>query len=1672
MSVASVSANSVDDSSVSSKDTESLGFVNPDVEVLSAGTTSGSDNVLGSSEVISYSDLDILIKSTPNGETLELPNDVYYNDTTDSSYATDGIILKKKITIDGKGHTINANGQKVFTLNSDGITLKNIIITKYTNASNIDGIVWNGDNGLIDNVTFSEGYQAIVWYGYYGKIINTKFLNTKKYQPDGGPSLAHILRIAGSHFTICDSSFTNSQTQAISGHYANDCYENITVDRVNFTGMVSNETWANAGIFVGYNEFKITNCRFINCSGKDSACIASYFVPVYVDNCYFETNVQHTTSRGQSSGIILDRAGGSTITNCKFVNNKIYGGGTITSCASTIENCTFINTTQTLSETSDECKFSSGVYFMVGGASLRNCTFTQMNQINIPLLGFYLQANKGSYSLENCTIYNNTFSHIVGQVGTFTGNITSFILDGTRIYNNTIRDVLFDFKYTTSVSYKDNQSLVYDNYNLDGAEVSVFVDDIQPLEIIMTARANSTNFTDVIKTIYKGGTVYLDPGTYNVGTFTIPNPVTLKGSKGTIFNSSTLNVYFTDNVHFENIDFVNSYVPFTDSPYCSFENCTFSNRSNAIMRFYHGYSINLKNVTFYNLSGTFFNEILHMSTWEDITIVDCTGHANAGNFINMKYYNFNITNNRLSGFSLYGTNNIIENITFKDAYSNTFFNVGHIRSKIINLTVVDNVTCGSNYLFNAFREVYNSTFNNINQVLFRQEDAGGVITLHNVTFNNVHTSAVATSDSSVYIDGLNITDSEFDTLNFKGDIIGLNIRDSNFTSGVVLTLTDNVKFSGSSLDNVSGHISVTGRDVVVNGSSFRDCNNLDVNGSVICVVDGDYISFKDCNFTDNNADYGGAIYIDNETARPSFVNCNFTNNIASSAGGAIYIAFIPGSGTIVTIDNFTESTLNQTGASRLNYYRVNGFYGNLTMAATVVYVVNDTSTWVSTVGDCKSWETAGPFSTAYDIAGKDCVFIFVRSGDVFNYTGNTKESLDSGWTFKGNDTTIVNLRFQVTKGGLSAYDITYVGSTHGSVVVIDDVDVLFDDCKFVNNAYTGDFGVVVVNAGGVNFTGCEFINNTLTNDQSSGFGGALYINASNVRVDDCSFTGNQADYGANIYMEDNELEGVFIINCDFRDSVSLVGSGVLVTGTNLEISNNTFENNTGLTSALKVNNVMNCKVLNNTFVDNKATGDGGALHTNFNTLGYVTIDDNNFVGNNATNGGAWYNERAVAGVFSVDGNNFTRNTATSNGGAVYVDATGVSLVNCNFTNNNATQNGGALYLTSNANNSEISECNFINNSANSCGAISANANIQIISSKFINDTSIGGNAGACYFARNATIDNCKFINCVANSTGWVSGGALISWVGSNNNQNYLKIYDTSFENCYLGYSGSGGAVYSNVPLTAVNCSFIDNGNAANGGAIYLNSKGSITNCTFTDNNATNGGAINLGVDADNTNIKDCNFTNNSASSNGGAIYIVGDNVTVTGCNFTKNNATLGGAIYVAGNNVTVTGSEFTDNTATNGSAIYVNTGVNGFTVKSSTFKGNNASEHGTVYIEGVSGLSFGANTFSGNSPSDEPNENYFNLTTTSEYKLSKIYVSDYGTGLGTSSTDAITLDNAWDHMEDTVEIVLVGTTTGNLKNLENQNVTIVGNGHVLNRKSSASDKYMFNLPIISIDIIN
>ena len=97
--------------------------------------------------------------------------------------------------------------------------------------------------------------------------------------------------------------------------------------------------------------------------------------------------------------------------------------------------------------------------------------------------------------------------------------------------------------------------------------------------------------------------------------------------------------------------------------------------------------------------------------------------------------------------------------------------------------------------------------------------------------------------------------------------------------------------------------------------------------------------------------------------------------------------------------------------------------------------------------------------------------------------------------------------------------------------------------------------------------------------------------------------------------------------------------------------------------------------------------------------------------------------------------------------------------------------------------------------------------------------------------------------------------------------------------------GSGGAIWSEVPFTAINCKFTSN-NAYKGGAM---SGGNAINCSFNNNRASsNGGALY------NASAQNSNFTENYARHAGGAIC-VGNAIN---CSFKSNTVdyTYGGAM--------------------------------------------------------------------------------------------------------------------------------------------------------------------------------
>ena len=134
--MSSVSANDLDDSSImalddsndcisfNSLDSNNL-FNDEGVDVvdLDSPATANEPIANGSND---FDELSYKINNTSAGGILELDRDYKFtNDTGDAS--TKGIVISKSITIDGRGHTINANKlSRVFNITADNVILKNI----------------------------------------------------------------------------------------------------------------------------------------------------------------------------------------------------------------------------------------------------------------------------------------------------------------------------------------------------------------------------------------------------------------------------------------------------------------------------------------------------------------------------------------------------------------------------------------------------------------------------------------------------------------------------------------------------------------------------------------------------------------------------------------------------------------------------------------------------------------------------------------------------------------------------------------------------------------------------------------------------------------------------------------------------------------------------------------------------------------------------------------------------------------------------------------------------------------------------------------------------------------------------------------------------------------------------------------------------------------------------------------------------------------------------------------------------------------------------------------------------------------------------------------------------------------------------------------------------------
>ena len=241
-----------------------------------------------------------------------------------------------------------------------------------------------------------------------------------------------------------------------------------------------------------------------------------------------------------------------------------------------------------------------------------------------------------------------------------------------------------------------------------------------------------------------------------------------------------------------------------------------------------------------------------------------------------------------------------------------------------------------------------------------------------------------------------------------------------------------------------------------------------------------------------------------------------------------------------------------------------------------------------------------------------------------------------------------------------------------TTIKIDNSNVNFIDCSFIDNSVTdGDGGAIYVNGGSVTLNNCNFTNNkaittgaitsfSLFNDDGEGpgginsQGGAISLNNTKSNFNNCNFINNRATDGGALYIISGSNN---FTNCKFTGNTA--ETIYRVVGGNIGM---------GVGGAVYIN-TGNGKFDKCDFTDNKANGTGGAVEIDVADEGKCsgTFNSCNFNNNRAEYGGAI---SVYGGSGTITNSNFNNNKADY-GAGIYTFQSTDTITGCSFSNNNA-----------------------------------------------------------------------------------------------------------------------------------------------------------------------------------------------------------------------------------------------------------------------------------------------------------------------------------------------------------------------------------------------------------------
>ncbi|MBE6503867.1 MAG: hypothetical protein E7Z76_06245, partial [Methanobrevibacter sp.] len=782
-------------------------------------------------------------------------------------------------------------------------------------------------------------------------------------------------------------------------------------------------------------------------------------------------------------------------------------------------------------------------------------------------------------------------------------------------------------------------------------------------------------------------------------------------------------------------------------------------------------------------------------------------------------------------------------------------------------------------------EVRNCVFDN-NSVNGTGLGYGGAIDWNSkegLVFNSTFTRNHASYGGAMYVGGdsekINITESTFSEnyATLKGGAVDIRV------SSVIINASNfyynNATDGGALYIGGQGHMNYVYSSIFVGNRA-----NKGTGGAIDWVASSGTII--DSDLTGNCANYGGGIYFGGLAAQSIVRRCNFTDNHAKYTGGAIDC----NSSKLLLYDSRFDSNYAQFGAALCR--EVSAIGGN---GSNNLFINNHA--YVS--GAALGWMGSADIK-------------------IINYTFINNSADVSGGAIYASPTShncsIIDSHFEnnfVTNETLGVDSFTWIA--WDETVMEFAADITYN-ATLVNKTIMGETVTTYYYAYGDNYR------------EKLGIGGAVYVIGADSKIINSDFIKNSAKLGGSIYVGANS-GSTFVEESKFESNTAYENGGAIyLYASAVHIDDSEFIDNLAIDgAALYVGGVgTSNQVHSSIFIGNNATGYGAGIYWRASA---GEIKDSQFDSNNAYIGGAMY-LNGVSANTNITNSTFRFNTAIKNGGAIDSNAANIGIYNITFEANYAGEYGAALCRESGSTRGHGQNNTFLYNHAGIAGAALAWLNVKnmvIDHYYFINNTA-GYSGGAIYVSRNSdnsTIDFCYFEgNEIANNLEGYGGAMAILGNGSN-------IKNSEFVN---NYAFEGGAIYTGVTsgnIHILNVTFKENEATANGGAVeILGLAVSLNHTNFTSNTAGKSGGAIFVNSTENSNVIDRSvFNNNKATEDGGAINWFSYPGDVLFSNFTNNQAEYGGAIHLSGisNNDKIANVIFINNTATkNGGAIDCN----------------------------------------------------------------------------------------------------------------------------------------------------